>query len=105
MARAVYSQRFIQEAGLNGSSSYVVPAGFKAVLRDLDVYNGAGGTASVFLQGALGQAIWVHRWALGDGASPQDWHGRQVLETGESVTIRTDVPMDVTLSGYLLSLP
>lgn len=105
MARPVYSQRFAHELGLNGTLVINLPAGFVPVLRDFDVYNGSGGVASVFLQGALGQAIYVHRWEVGDGASHEQWTGRQVFLPGETCAIVTSLAMDVTLSGYLLSLP
>lgn len=105
MARTVYSEHLYSAVGLNGSASRSVPAGFRLVLRDVDVYNGAGGTATFFLKGGLGQVIWAHRWALGDGASSEQWRGRQVLDEGFSWSVSTTLPMDVTVSGYLLSLP
>lgn len=102
---SVYSTRFAAVQGLNGTLDLVFPAGFIVVLRDLDVYNGSGGVASVFLRGNAGQAIYVHRWEVGDGASHEQWRGRQVLTPPEGASITCSLAMDVTLSGYLLSAP
>lgn len=100
----VYSVRFFAEHGLNGTVTYTVPAGFKAVLRDLDAYNGGGViSTSVFLEGNNGQSIWS------DSSSAQakvsQWRGRQVIEPGETITLTTTGAWDITVSGYLLSLP
>lgn len=103
MARPIYSTQFAAVQGLNGTLDVVFPAGLTAVLRDLDVYNGSGGTASVFLRGSDNQAIFANRWDLGAAAGVAQWRGRQVIRPGESASIVTSLPMDVTLSGYLLT--
>lgn len=106
MTIPVYSTNFITVHGLNGTRSYSVPAGYIVVLRDLDVYYGGGlGAATVFLQNGLGAAIWSN--AFGALASGQyaSWRGRQVINNPYSVSIVTDSPMDVMLSGYLLTAP
>jgi hypothetical protein len=105
LAQPVYSTRFIARQGLNGTATYVVPAGFRAVVRDVDAYcdnSGAGGT--LFLHGSAGQTIWhlsLAAFATTDGM----WRGRQVVEQLESFDVTTDTRTDVTVSGYLLSLP
>lgn len=105
MASQVYSTQFAAVRGLNGTLVVTFPATYVVVLRDLDVYNGAGGVASAFLRGSAGQAIWAHHWQVGDSASLEEWRGRQVLQPGETAEIVTDVAMDVSLSGYLLTPP
>lgn len=103
----IYSVRLIQELGLTGSTSYVVPDGMVAIARDLDVYEGASLLPDVvYLQGALGQAIWFQVGNVEDGLTYGSWRGRQVFNAGESVTIRAaSGTWDVTLSGYLLTAP
>lgn len=105
MARAVYSTRFLEEVGLDGLASYTVPAGFTAVLRDLDAYNASGiAVGRIFLLGHLGQTIWFAVSAE-EQDTYQSWRGRQVLLEGEKFTVNTEVHWDVTVSGYLLTLP
>lgn len=108
MPAPVYSSRFIQQVGLDSSASFAVPSGFIAVVRDLDAYcNATIGFANLFMEGAIGQTIAWHSWEV----TTQDqfqWRGRQVLEPGETLTVVADtgvgVGIDVTVSGYLLTL-
>lgn len=102
---SVYSTHFISAVGLVGTRAFTVPAGFVAVLRDLDVYNGGGFSATqVYLHGGLGQTIWFNNFA-GPGAAYASWRGRQVLTAGFAFDITTNGACDATLSGYLLSAP
>lgn len=91
--------------GLNGTAVYTVPAGFVAVLRDLDAYFGGDiAPQNMFLHGPAGQAIWWNGWTVLIAGVAQ-WRGRQVIQGGESFDVTTDAPMDVSVSGYLLTLP
>jgi hypothetical protein len=105
VATRLYSVRFFAEVGLNGTRAYAVQAGFRAVVRDIDVYasagfspkharffNSAGGTIKLFQVDP-------------DTAISSQWTGRQVFEAGELIAVTTDGPMDVTVSGYLLTVP
>lgn len=105
MARPVYSERLAQVLGLSGLELVSIPAGFTAVLRDFDVYWGGGVIRrAVFLRGAGGQTIFYN--SFGDtGGQYASWRGRQVIQAGETFSIFTEDAMDVTLSGYLLTLP
>lgn len=108
MPRPVYSSRFIQQKGLTSSASFAVPAGYIAVLRDLDSFIGTpAGLNSIFLHGALGQAIWWSEATIGQ-SQYASWRGRQVFEPGELIVVEVDVgaldAYDVTVSGYLLTL-
>lgn len=106
---SIYSTRFIQASGLSSSTSYLVPTGFVAIVRDLDAYCDATlGFATLFLHGALGQAIAWHHW----DATTEDqfaWRGRQVYYSGEDIEVAVatgiGVAIDVTVSGYLLTAP
>lgn len=109
MARSVYSTRFIQQHGLSGTASYVVPAGFTAVVRDVDSFIGAPvGLNALFLHGAIGQAIWWTQATIGE-SQYASWRGRQVYLEGETIEVEADVgtfdAYDVTVSGYLLTNP
>lgn len=102
----LYSTRFIQAQALAFSAVYNVPAGFIAVIRDCSVYNNSGAaSASVFLEGALGQTIFFAGNGIGTQASHQ-WTGRQVVEAGETITVAVGSgTWDVSVSGYLLTSP
>jgi len=105
---AVYSTRFLQAHGLSGTTTYTVPAGYRAVLVQLDTYSNPLLALEVFLHGALGQAMWWGQWTP-TIPQYQHWAGRQVIEAGESVDVEVNAGpgdgADVTLSGYLLTLP
>jgi hypothetical protein len=105
LALNVYSTHFWSALGHVGSHDIPGTPGYLMILRDVDVYNGAGGNASFFLQGGLGQAIWAALWGLGDGRSSKQWTGRQVIDYPYGASVTSDVPMDITVSGYLLKLP
>lgn len=104
---SVYSVRFLQEHGLTSTATYTVPDGFVAILRDLDSYIGTpAGTNGLYLEGDAGQAIWWSEATIGQ-SQYASWRGRQVLNAGETFSVRADVgsldAYDVTVSGYLLS--
>lgn len=105
MATAVYSTRFIAVAGLDGAASHTCPVGFVVVLRDLDVYYSNLEPGSVEMIGSESQVIWQNTMSGADVQSYASWRGRQVFIEGESVSIVTEHPTDVTLSGYLLTAP
>lgn len=109
MATPVYSTRFIQQHGLSGHASFMVPSGFVAVVRDVDSYIGTpAGFNSLYFHGAIGQTIWWTEATIGQ-SQYASWRGRQVFEPGELIDVEADVggldAYDVTVSGYLLSLP
>lgn len=101
----VYSILVQASIGLNGTLTLTVPAGYKWILRDFDVYWGGGAIAkTVYLRGTAGQAIWFNGFAIG-GGQYASWRGRQVINPGKTCAIVTNDAMDVTLSGYQLTLP
>ena len=103
---SVYSTRFIEVSSLTPSAAYTVPAGFVAVVRDLDaVSQGSVAVAELVMVGAAGQAIYL-AFAPISTSMWFGWRGRQVLLAGE--TLHVDVangPWDVSVSGYLLTAP
>jgi hypothetical protein len=100
----VYSTRFIAVQGLVGTQAYTVPNGYRAVVVQVNVYNGGGVSVTTAIwHGSAGQAIAL--WASNLTASDGFFSGRQVFNAGESFDITTDGAWDVTVSGYLLTLP
>lgn len=108
MSSPVYSHSFITIEGLTGAHSYAPESGYKAIVRDIDVY--ATGVLDipftyVFAHGSDGQAFFYYQWEPGAQAW-EGWRGRQVIESGQSFDITSyNGPVDVSVSGYLLSLP
>lgn len=101
----VYSERFIAVAGLDGATSYTVPAGVVCVLRCIDAYaNVTAAARELHVIGSAGQTIWWAAWDTLDQSAKQ-WQGRQVLHSGEALTITSSDLIDVSASGYLLQLP
>lgn len=109
MPYPVYSTRFcnssISSAG--DTTLYTVPAGFRAVLRDVDIYFG-GATGIVVELRATG-INFVPFAATTTDPEPGVWRGRQVLNAGESLTVHVaTLPagggLNVFASGYLLTL-
>ncbi len=102
---SIYSVRFLQAVAGSGPYTYTVPAGKVAIARDLDAYGNVIGASSIFLEGALGQAIWYAAWNPTDDKA-QSWRGRQVYESGDVIKVQCNpAPLDgidFTLSGYLL---
>lgn len=110
MAR-VYSTRFIFAAlAESEDASYVVPAGYVAVLRSLttaQTASGAGGVVEVdvFEPGGAGVSL---LYLTTVGASSGDRAElRVVLNAGDTLLMQNDNEPEqtVTASGYLLSLP
>lgn len=101
----VYSTSFVQLEGLNGTHGVAVPPGYRGVIRDLDVYYSGTFGGTVRLVGENGQTITFHSFPPLDEGDHFQWTGRQVINEGRVFSIVTTDNMDVTCSGYLLSLP
>lgn len=104
---AIYSTKFVEQKGMTLDYFYVVPSGYVAVVRCIDVYQGAVlSDNSLYFQGNAGQAI--HKW---EGGLDQDvisqWTGRQVFNPGDTFTFHNvgGFAWDFTASGYLLVAP
>ena len=118
MAR-VYSTQLLSVRGLQGAAAFTVEPGQVCILRDVDVYWGGGvNLPSVHVMGADGQTIVefhpsgapgaVFPQTVTDALDSHSWHweGRQVIEAGQSFSVRSDGDScDVTVSGYLLDAP
>jgi hypothetical protein len=85
--------------------SYTVPAGFTAVVRDIDVYCAdILGGEEFFARGNAGEVFWQDSIALGE-TGWRMWRGRQVLFEGESWELFGTKVFDLAASGYLLTNP
>lgn len=99
-----YSTRFLaQSAAAPGTYSYTVPAGYVAVLRDVDAFanDNVSGNVLYFTINNVAIAGWV------ESALPLQsfaWRGRQVARAGEiiAVTVLGHLP-HFMMSGYLLN--
>lgn len=105
---AVYSTRFMNGFMEPGIKSYTIPAGYVAVIRDIDVC--ATGTLSTPVPGVevdIGGTVFAQ---LGLPFALQNlsygWRGRQIANAGEVLNVRTSVGgWYYSVSGYLLTLP
>lgn len=103
----VFSQSFIVDQGGAGYSSFLVPDGFTAVIRDFSAYSAAGGfVAKVSIQDSL-IALPVVTCYVGATGIPAygQWQGRVMVAAGGEITVQLvtfiDQP-DVYVGGYLL---
>lgn len=113
MARTVYSSVLFRQQGVvDESISVSVSPGERWVIRDVDVYanNPITLAATFFLQEQPTDAAIVHlHWSVGEVSSKQ-WTGRQVIDYlggdgGFTIIAEGGVQMDVSVSGYRLTLP
>jgi len=79
-----------------------VPAGFVAVVRDVDVYYGGPSAVGVVVLGSASQVFWQASWSLAQSGW-RGFRGRQVLYAEELLQIVPDDTMDISASGYLLA--
>lgn len=104
---AVYTTRFGR--GVSTASvgvDYTVPAGYRAVLTDLDiVFGGSTFPSTAFLiDTGPGAAFW--RTTASSAGTVAAWRGRQVLEAGDTVQFfPTTTGISWHLTGYLFTLP
>jgi hypothetical protein len=102
MAALVYSHRFMAWAAQTFPTPYVVPSGYVAVVRDIDIWSGGGAiiqwtvainTIARFVGGAF---------TVTSVQQVAQWRGRQILNAGEELTFAATGALDGAISGYLL---
>jgi hypothetical protein len=101
----VYTITFIAAKGLTSSTSYTVPSGYVAVVRDIQAYGSVTAAASVTVEGPSGEAIYY--FSLGINGQGADYRTIRVAFTaGQVINAVARVgpvdAMDVTVTGYLL---
>lgn len=103
----VFSSQLLLWTSSTPNLSFEVPAGFTAVVRDVQAYSLAGGTGlRVFLQsGGVGPPVYVASLqAIGENVSAQ-WQGRVVAYAGDTINLDVaELGADDTVyvGGYLL---
>lgn len=104
---SVYSTLFITVAAADVNARYVVPDGYRAVVKDIGIFfNGAPANTSAFVTGETGGGFIFYRLAL-DPYEFNHWVGSQVVNEGSTITLASGGPQVVygRVSGYLLTLP
>jgi hypothetical protein len=105
----VYSTRFI--SGLRGTAgSYTVPAGYRAVVRSVTAINLYSSTSEpAQLRSSVGGLIIVGAYLSTFVSSPPwnaiTWDLHYVANAGEGIYTQNGPDVDMTVSGYLLTLP
>lgn len=101
MAGRVYSTRFCRLFPPALTSSYVVPSGYVAVVRAVDLTSPSGGPMSF---GVLVAGCYIVSLVNLAAATVYHWDGRQVAVAGESVTVNASGAGAWGLvSGYLFA--
>lgn len=108
----VYSAELASQGSYTGTLLYLVPPGFKTVVRDiLCFHNASGGSAQIVWVGNItNQDLWWATWTSSQTGFAE-WQGRQVFEPGQQFEIvASDSGSPVhgvsfKVSGYLLELP
>lgn len=83
--------------------AFVVPNGYVAVVRDLDVYSGGGSIIDWQLEIAGVCKIAAGQFTVESLPQTAQWRGRQILEPGEALGFSSDGATDGAVSGYLLT--
>lgn len=101
----VYSVSIAQVQGLDGDQVIDVPPGSVLVIRDIWAYWNSDDElfAKLHCIGDAAQTFFFALWTTIDADPIAFWQGRVVLQT--SLTLSTDNPVDLTVSGYHLTLP
>jgi hypothetical protein len=84
---------------------YIVPDGYAAIVRDVDV-SSAGDENTNWGLAVVGGATFAGGSFTSIGAAQyQQWRGRQVVNPGETLVAFADGSRSIMVSGYLLTLP
>jgi hypothetical protein len=100
---AVYSTRFLAGEAISGTLSYTVPAGYRAVVKEVDGLTTAASSTFVGVQVA---GIWIYSQTNpGGSAQVVAWRGMYVAYAGEEITIATSQSAAGGVNGYLFEDP
>lgn len=109
MAPPVYSTQFLSNTVFgNHTESYTVPAGYRAVIRDISGVGVAGDTETLIYQIAAADAGIIQRQLPPLLTRQIHWEGRVVLNPGDEISVNVTGAASVsqwTVSGYLLQAP
>lgn len=111
MARnpTVYSTQFLSNSVIgNHTESYTVPAGYRAVLRDISGVAIGGSAVTLIYSIAAADATVLLAQVPPQVNTPIHWEGRVVLNAGNQISVSVagaGTASQWTISGYLLALP
>ena len=102
----VYSTRLFVAKGFNGVQTQSPPPGTLWIVRDIwGFWNFAGQPVTeVHVAGDVAQTFAFMQFNPVDAVQQQFWQGRQVILTSFTVSASGD-PVDISISGYQLTLP
>lgn len=103
-ALPLYSRVLISSAGITGTGTFAVPAGFTVVVRDIDVVAGISVGGLVIAYAGDGAKFAANQFGtVSLDYTLWSWRGRQVIPGPDVFSITTDFACDIRSSGYLLS--
>jgi hypothetical protein len=102
----VYSTRFMAGVPSGTPLLYTVPAGYKAVVRNIDIWQPITAVTNLVEVAVFGLAIFYVAYASATVQTADHWDGRQVLNAGDTLYASSNYALaNLMASGYLLSLP
>lgn len=101
---SVYSTRFIGFAADESPPAFTVPAGYVAVVRDVDVVSGGGSIINWQVSIVEGGKFAAGQFTVESLIQHQEWRGRVVLQPGEHLVFAADGALDGAVCGYLLGI-
>lgn len=106
MSAPVYSTTLIQWRGLVGDRTVVPPTSSLFIVRDVWMYWNPQDIdiTRVHLIGDVGQTFGYFEFDLANIVQMAFWQGRAVLQSSFTVSV-SGSPVDITASGYVLTLP
>lgn len=98
-----YTHRFLSWAASELPPAYTVPAGYLAIVRDLDVWSGGGAMIDWQLSVDGIAKFAAGQFTVESIAQTAQWRGRQAVLPGETIQFQSDGPTDGLCTGYLLT--
>lgn len=106
MAAPVYTSLLLARSVPGASTTaFLVPAGFRCVVRCIDIFEGNPGGAIVEAAGNSGVVFWAAGPNLTSTFNVYQWRGRQVVDEGDQFEVSNTLGLNIYATGYLLSLP
>lgn len=101
----VYSQEILNVANLHGTAAFIVPTGYRLVVRDVRIFESAPGGALVELAAGFGVVFQAFGPNLTTTYNNYAFEGRVVVEETLQFEVNASLPANVVAMGYLLTLP
>lgn len=101
----VYSTLLINSANLHGTAAFLVPAGFRLDVRDVEMFESSPGGALFELAAGGGTVFAAFGPNLTTTYNNYRWTGRVIVNEGDQFEVSTTLTANVVAMGYLLTLP